>query len=507
MSHSIDNSQRSNFPPHPHGKASIPEKSDIQADDGSFRDPGGFIFRKDGKVFRAIGQHSLEDWNCFSASPLFQDLQKDHLLIPTHAVAADVRSTFPEQLVDSGITVVEHERVPFVSYPYEWPFGMLQEAALLHLDILERCLSHDLILKDSSAFNVQYIGARPVFIDVLSFARLNLGEPWIGYNQFCKMFLFPLMLQAYKQVPFQSWLRSELEGLDPATFSQLFGTLDLLRPGVFTHVYLQALMQKRLAAAHTSVRNKIKAAGLPKSSIVNNLRGLRRVIRKLKVKASDSTWAAYTQTHSYSDTGMRQKEDFVRQIVDGRKHRLVWDLGCNVGQFSRIAAEHADYVVAMDADQVTVEVLYRNLRKEGRPNILPLVMDLANISPSQGWAGNERQSLPDRGKPDLALCLALIHHIVISANIPAESFLAWLSRLGTYLIIEFVGKDDPMVRQLLLNKDDTYDAYSRPSFESCLRQFFRVERSLELAGGTRCLYYATPHSDTPTDQTDLLYQS
>ncbi len=257
-------------------------------------------------------------------------------------------------------------------------------------------------------------------------------------------------------------------------------------------------MQKRLAAARTSVRSKIKAAGLPKSLIVNNLRGLRRVIRKLKLKASDSTWADYTETHSYSDAGMQQKEDFVRQIVAGRKHRLVWDLGCNTGQFSRVAAEHADYVVAMDADHVTVEALYRNLRKEGCQNILPLVMGLANISPRQGWAGNERQSLPDRGKPDLALCLALIHHMVISANIPAESFLAWLAGLRTSLIIEFVDKDDPMVRQLLLNKDDTYDAYSRPSFESCLRQFFRLERSLALADGTRCLYYATPHSGAPT---------
>ena len=465
-------------------------------DAGSYRDPGGFIFLKDGKVFRAIGQHSLEDWNCFSASPLFQDLQKDRLLIPTRAV--DVRSMFLEQVVDASMAVVEHERVPFVSYPYEWPFGMLKDAALLHLDILERCLSHDLILKDSSAFNVQYIGARPIFIDVLSFARLNLGEPWIGYNQFCKMFLFPLMLQAHKQVPFQSWLRSQLEGLDPATFSQLFGTVDLLRPGVFTHVYLQALMQKRLAAARTSVRSKIKAAGLPKSVIVNNLRGLRHVIHKLRAEASDSTWVDYAEAHSYSDVGMRQKEDFVRQIVSSRKHRLVWDLGCNIGHFSRVAAEHADYVVAMDADHASVEVLYRNLRKERCHNILPLVMNLANISPRQGWAGSERQSLPDRGKPDLVLCLALIHHMAISANIPVDSFIAWLSSLETSLIIEFVSKDDPMVRQLLLNKDDTYDDYSRPSFESCLHKFFCVGRNLALAGGTRYLYHATPRPDAPT---------
>lgn len=189
MSHAIDNSQSSNVLPHSRGKAPIPGGNATQVDVGSYRDPGGFIFLRDGKVFRAIGQHSLEDWNCFSALPLFQDLQKDRLLIPTHAV--DVRSTFPEQVVDASMVVVEHERIPFVSYPYEWPFGMLKDAALLHLNILERCLPHDLILKDSSAFNVQFIGSDPIFIDVLSFAQLNPGEPWIGYNQFCKMFLFP----------------------------------------------------------------------------------------------------------------------------------------------------------------------------------------------------------------------------------------------------------------------------------------------------------------------------
>jgi SAM-dependent methyltransferase len=490
MSHAIDNSQCSKVLPRSHGKAPISGGNAIQVDAGSYRDPGGFIFLKDGKVFRAIGQHSLEDWNCFLALPLFQDLQRDRLLIPTHAV--DVRSTFPEQVVDASMVVVEHERIPFVSYPYEWPFGMLKDAALLHLDILERCLSHDLILKDSSAFNVQYIGAHPIFIDVLSFARLNPGEPWIGYNQFCKMFLFPLMLQAYKQVPFQNWLRSELEGLDPVTFSHLLSIRDLLRPGVLTHVSLQAWMQKRMAAARYSVRSKIKSASLPKSAIANNIRGLRRVIHKLSTREVDSAWVDYTQTHSYSDVGMRQKEDFVRQVVAKHRHRLVWDLGCNVGHFSRVAAEHADYVVAMDADHLSVETLYRNLRKEHCQNILPLVMNLANISPSQGWAGSERQSLPNRGKPDLALCLALIHHMAISANIPVESFIAWLASLETSLIIEFVGKEDPMVQRLLLNKDDTYDDYNRPFFERCLDKFFRVERSLALAGGTRYLYHATP---------------
>jgi hypothetical protein len=425
---------------------------------------------------------------------LFQELQQERLLIPTHSV--DLDSHFPRHIVDASAAVVEHERIPFVSYPYEWPFQMLKDAALLHLEILGRCLPHDLILKDSSAFNVQFIGSEPIFIDILSFARLEPGEPWIGYNQFCKLFLYPLMLQAYKQVPFQSWLRSELEGLDPVTFSHLMSLRDLLRPGVFTHVSLQAWMQKRMAAARYSVRSKIKSASLPKSAIANNIRGLRRLVHRLEVKVHDSTWVDYTQTHSYSDASMRQKEDFVRQAVASHRPHLVWDLGCNIGNFTRIAGEYAEYVVAMDADHLSIERLYQNLKREGRRNVLPLVMNLTNISPNQGWGSCERQSLPARGKPDLTLCLALVHHMAISANVPISSFIAWLAGLGTSLVIELVSKEDPMVKQLLLNKVDTYDDYNRPFFERCLNKFFRVERSLALTGGTRYLYYATPPTNS-----------
>lgn len=471
-----------------------PNEASVDWDRGSFRDPGGFIFQVDGRIFRAITRYSLEDWKCFSASPLFQELQQERLLIPTHSTDPD--SHFPRHIVDTSAAVVEHERVPFVSYPYEWSFAMLKDAALLHLEILERCLPHDLILKDSSAFNVQFVGSEPIFIDILSFARLEPGEPWVGYNQFCKMFLYPLMLQAYKQIPFQNWLRSELEGLDPITFSHLMSMRDLLRPGVFTHVSLQAWMQKRMAAARYSVRSKIKTANLPKCAIANNIRGLRRLIQKLDVKVRDSVWVDYTQTHTYSDSSLRQKEDFVRKAVMSQRPRLVWDLGCNIGNFSCIASEYAEYVVAMDSDHLSIEHLYQNLKQEGRRNVLPLVMNMANVSPDQGWGGCERQSLLARGRPDLTLCLALVHHMAISANVPIPSFIAWLAGLGTSLIIEFVSKEDSMVKRLLLNKDDTYDNYTRSAFESCLAKFFRIEDDQVLAGGTRCLYYVTPVNQT-----------
>ncbi len=457
---------------------------------GSFRDPGGFVLTVGGRVFRFINHRFVDDWKCFSASPLFQDLQQEHLLIPTFEVDVDTKTRLG--LPDVSGAVVEHERVPFVSYPYEWSFGMLKDAGLLHLDIIQRCLDHNIILKDATAFNAQFIGSQPVFIDVLSFARLEEGEPWAGYSQFCKMFLFPLMLQAYKRVPFQGWLRSELEGLDPVVFSRFMTGRDLLRPGVLTHVRLQAWMQKKLEDVSYSVRGRVKSAGFSKAAIVKNTSGLRRLLHKLTPKDSRSGWTTYTETHTYSDDEFLQKERFVRQAVLQQRPGLVWDLGCNTGHFSRLAGEQADYVVALDADSDSVEYFYQSLKKEGRKNILPLVVNLANLSPAQGWAGLERQSMPARGRPDFVLCLALIHHMTISANIPLASFIGWLAELGASIVIEFVAKEDAMVKRLLLNKDDTYDDYNRTHFESCLGRFFRVQECLSLPGGTRFLYYAKP---------------
>jgi ribosomal protein L11 methylase PrmA len=460
------------------------------AETGSYRDPGGFIFTLDARIFRAIHPRYHSDWEFFSSLPLFEELQRQGRLIPTRPAEPDPR--FPPRVAEMNALVVEHDRVPFVSYPYEWSFTMLKQAALLHLDLIDQCLPHDLILKDASAFNVQFVGSRPVFIDVLSFERLRPGMPWAGYNQFCKMFLYPLMLVAYKGVPFQSWLRSELEGLDPKTFARLISARDLLRPGVFTHVWLHAWLQKRMEASRTGVRSQIQGAGLSKQAITNNVRGLRRLLMRLRPAGGASTWSDYAETHSYSPDARAQKEAFVRHAASRARPRLVWDLGANVGQFSRIAAEEAGFVVAMDADPASVDRLYRDLHPGGEEKILPLVMNLANLSPDQGWEGAERRSLPARGTPDLTLCLALIHHMVIGANVPVESLLAWLAGLRSAVVIEFVSKEDSQTQKLLLNKDDTYDDYNRPFFETCLKRFFAVQETRELPGGSRTLYYATP---------------
>ncbi len=455
---------------------------------GSFRDRNGRVFYSTDTVFRGLSEQALKEWQVLSSTAFFQQFMAEGKLVNTERV--DSVGPLDSTLVGEWAAVLKHQTIPFISYPYEWSFGMLKDAALLQLELLLAALDENLILKDSSAFNFQWQGVQPVFIDIPSFERLVSGEPWVGYRQFCQMFLYPLFLQAYKDVPFQPWLRGSLDGIEPEHCCNLMSTRDLLRPGVFTHVYLQTKMQSNYAQTRKNIKGDLRAAGFHKDLIRANVGRLGRIIRSLAWKQARSVWSDYASNNSYTEADQGMKVDFVRNAVLARPWNLVWDLGCNTGTFSRIAAENARYVVAMDADQVTVEHLYQALKAEDNKAILPLLIDIANASPNLGWRGLERKALTERGKPDLTICLALIHHIVISDNIPLKEFVGWLASLGADLVIEFVTKEDPMVKTLLRNKADNYTDYEIGYFEQCLSEAFDIARRERLVSNTRILYYA-----------------
>lgn len=463
---------------------------DFRRDRGSFRDPDGYILRQGERIFRVILPAAVERWRQFAACGLAAELQSAGLMVGTEEVPADALGADYPLPADS--IVLQHERIPFISYPYEWTFEMLRDAGLLQLDILDRALRHKWILKDATAYNVQFHGVKPLFIDVLSFAPLQTGEVWAGYNQFCRMMLYPLMLEAYKRIPFQPWLRSELEGIDPVVFSRMFRGLEHRRSGVLSHVTAQAYLQRKFASADHSVRQQIKSAGMTPQMIARNVQRLRKLLFNLRLsrQRTATVWSDYSRTH-YADDALTRKEAFVSDSIAGRHFALAWDLGCNDGHFSRIVARSAQTVVAMDSDAGSIDRLYQELRAEQRVNILPLLMNVANPSPSQGWASAERSSLTGRGRPDMTLALALVHHLVISANVPLPALLQWLAENTRELVIEFISKDDVMVRRLLLNKDDTYADYHRAAFEQYLQQWFHIQAQTELPGGTRFLYHAT----------------
>jgi SAM-dependent methyltransferase len=307
------------------------------------------------------------------------------------------------------------------------------------------------------------------------------------------LFLYPLLLQAYKDVPFQPWLRGSIDGITPQQCRNLMSLRDLFRRGVFAHVYLHSRLDRQRPQTAGDVKRELRAAGFKKELIVANVRRLAKLIRGLEWNPQPSTWSEYGATTSYSEGDAARKEEFVRSAVGSRRWNLVWDLGCNVGRFARLAAENARYVVALDADAAVVEQGYRALKDEGNASILPLAVNVVDPSPGIGWRETERRTLTARGSPDLALCLALIHHLVIRGNVPVRDFVAWLASLEAELIIEFPTRDDPQVQRLLAAKREGMHAdYERGWFERCLGEAFDVDRSETLASGNRVLYFARP---------------
>jgi SAM-dependent methyltransferase len=455
---------------------------------GSFRDPESRVFYAGDSVYRALSPEGMEDYEALASSGLLGDER----VVRTERV--EQASAVPAGLLAKQTAgVLRHELIPFVSYPYEWTFSMLKDAALLQLDLLLAALEKDLVLKDSSPYNVQWRGARPVFVDVGSFERLREGEPWIGYRQFCMLYLYPLLLQAARDLRFQPWLRGSIDGITPREMANLLSLRDRFRRGVTTNVFLHARLERRYADKAGEVKREVKRAGFSKQLLVANVRKMRKLVDRLEWSPPEGVWVAYGERNTYSDEDARRKDEFVREVATSRDWRLVWDIGCNNGRYSRIAAEGARYVVAFDADQDPVELLYRGLRDEGEERIVPLTMNLADPSPGLGWRGLERRALPARGRPDLVLALALVHHVAIGANVPVREFLDFLAGLGCSLVVEFPTREDPMVQKLLAPKrEGLHPDYDRGFFERCLAEAFDVERSELLASGTRVLYFARP---------------
>jgi hypothetical protein len=424
-------------------------------------------------VLRELSPRGREDWEALERARFFRRALDEGRVVATEEVAPGL---------------LRHERVPFVSYPYEWPFEMLREGALLQLALLDEALAEGFVLKDGTPYNVQWRGSQPVFVDVGSFERLREGEPWAGYRQFCMLFLYPLLLQAYRGLPPQPWLRGSLEGIEPAQARALLRGSDLLRRGVLTHVVLHHRLEAKHADRQRDVRSELKKAGFRKELIQANARRLRRLVERLEPKRGRSAWAGYRDLAPYSSEDVERKDRFVREAGPAS---LAWDLGCNDGRFSRLI--EADTVVAVDGDERVAGELYSALHREGSHTILPLVVDLADPSPGLGWRGVERRRLEERGLPDLVLCLALVHHLAIGRNVPFEELVGWLRSFGARLVIEFAGRDDPMVERLLTAKrEETHEGYGREAFERAFGEAFELERREELGSGTRTLYLARP---------------
>ena len=469
----------------------------LNADGGSFKDPSGRVYRfQDSaggrRVVRGLTSETASTVKRLLAEPFFAQLAADGDVVETAFLSPDDPATLA--IAENGwAAAVEHQAVDFVTWPYEWPFSMLKDAALLQLRLLDVGIRNGWTLKDAPPFNIQWTGTRPVFIDVPSFVPRENEGYWRGYRQFCSTFLTPLMLTAHLGVPFQPLLRSSLEGIPPEVADKFFYGMRRFKRGVPSHVWFPARVERRLRSRDAAPRATGSQRKQSNTTLLALLDDLARLVARLSPRAAESyNWAEYSETHSYGESEYERKKRFVERHVSERKPRLLWDLGANTGEFSRIAARHSELVVAVDSDHDAVEDLYRQARAGGDANVIPLVMDLANLSPSQGWAGRERASFVERGSPDVALCLALVHHMRVSANVPVAMFLDWLRSLDAAAIVEFVGRDDEMFAMLIENKNEDYADYTLENFLAEVVKRFRIEDSMELKGGKRKMLLLEP---------------
>ncbi len=460
-------------------------------DPGSFRDPLSRVYVDEDAVWRGLSAAGLADFEAYAATTAFRDAQADGRLV----------ATTPVPVADAPIDgawagALRHERVRVVTYPYEWTFAMLRDAALLQLDLSRAALAEGVLTKDATSYNVQFDGARPVFIDVGSFERLVPGEPWAGYRQFCELFLNPLYLQAVADVPFQPWLRGSLNGISPTIAAHILAKRKRLRRDLLTHVRLHARAETHYADADAGrdVRGELKRAGFGPKIIDAQMANLQRAVERLEWKASASTWSSYGARGHYTDADLDAKAAFVAQATSALGDPMVLDLGANDGRFSRVAIDAgASLAVAVDGDPLVVDHLYRQLRSEGERRILPLVLDLADPSPALGWRSKERASFVDRVRPDLVLCLAVIHHLALSNTVPFDEIVAFLHDFDAALVVEMPHRDDPMASRLLGRKrEGVFDHYDRPQWEAALGRRFTIDEQVTLPSGTRTLYRCRP---------------
>jgi len=445
----------------------------------SFRDPSGFLFRRDGTLYRQINSSYQPDYDQMISSGLYDAFVKAKFLIPHKEVDVE-----PAEL-ESAYRIIQPDLISFISYPYEWSFSQLKDAALLTLKIQQQALEFGMSLKDASAYNIQFHNGRPILIDTLSFEIYREGEPWVAYRQFCQHFLAPLALMSYCDIRLQKLLQTYIDGVPLDLANTLLPFRTRFSPSMVMHIRLHASAQKRYAGQAFDGRTARK---MPKTSFVGIIESLKTAVNKLHWKPGKTEWADYYDATNYTDAAGKHKAQLINQFLDETKPETVWDMGANTGAYSRLASKRGIPTIAFDIDPSAVESNYNACVTQNEMNLLPLVMDLTNPSPAIGWHHQERNSLLQRGDADAVFALALIHHLAISNNVPLERLAYLFSEMGRWLIIEFVPKSDSQVEILLASREDIFPNYTQEGFEHAFGDYYTIHATEPIQKSERVLY-------------------
>lgn len=440
----------------------------------SFRDPSGFIFESDGKYYRQINKSFAENYDLLISSGLYNTLTRPKYLLPHTEIQQCISGA-----EDCYITILP-EQLSFTSYPYEWCFEQLKDAALLTLEIVKIAVEHEMILKDATPFNIQFHNGKPVFIDTLSFEKYDASLPWIAYRQFCELFLFPLWLSHYHKINFQQILTIYPDGISAEIAAKLLPAKSRLSTSIWMHLLLQNLVKKQSAGNKTSY-------SFSKKKLLDLITHLVSTIKKLD-HTSKTTWTNYYNEGIDEPAYLDEKKKIINQLLTHVTGKKICDLGANDGVFSFLSAKKGLDVIATDSDEQCINNLYKKIRNDQITNIVPLCIDITNPSAATGFANKERASINERLKADTLMALALIHHLAIGKNIPLQMLAAWFCELAPQLIVEFIPKEDKKTQMLLQHKKDIFPNYTKENFENIFQQYFTIV-SLNRVGNTNRFIY------------------
>ncbi|MCH8264419.1 MAG: SAM-dependent methyltransferase [Proteobacteria bacterium] len=450
----------------------------------SFRDPSGFIFRKDEVLYRQVNKSYSANYDQLMESWLYAALVKTGLLIPHEEVADELA------LTDDIYRVIKPVPLVFISFPHEWCFSQLKDAALLTLKIQLIALRFGMVLKDASAYNIQFHQGKVVFIDSLSFDKYEEGLPWMAYKQFCQHFLAPLALMSYRDIRLSQLLRVYIDGIPLDLASKLLPRRSYLRFSMLSHIHLHAKSQLKYADSGEASGPTKAVRPISKRALTALTGSILSAVKALHWKLPDTEWGDYYSATNYNSISMGHKEKLVKEFIAAVDPHLkiAQDLGANTGQFSKIAAELGYDVISQDIDPVAVEKNYLDGIANKQEKILPLLLDLTNPSPAMGWRLKERMSFMERSDGNLVLALALVHHLAISNNVPLHLIAKFFADVAKVLIIEFVPKQDSQVRRLLASREDIFDLYHESGFEQAFSNYFTIERKEKIKDSERTLY-------------------
>lgn len=457
----------------------------------SFRDPAGFLYQTEQILYRQVNAACAEDYDKLISSGLYEALVKAKLMIAHEEVGLEFAAN------DQAYKVLQPVRISYISYPHEWCFSQLKDAALTTIRIQRIALRFGMVLKDASAYNIQFQNGRAVFIDTLSFTEYHEGEPWIAYRQFCQHFIAPLALMSLTDVSLAQLFRIYIDGLPLNLTSRLLPLRSYLNYSLLSHIHLHARAQARYADSAPQQAAPKKPTRISHKAYSALLQSIHSTIKGFNWKLPATEWGEYYNSTNYQDQSMQHKEqlleDYLQSIPVGPK--LVHDLGANNGHFSRIASRMGFNVISQDIDPVAVEKNYLLSQQQKDRNILPLILDLTNPSPAIGWSLNERMSLTERIEGEIVLALALIHHLAISNNVPLSLIARFFSKLASTLIIEFVPKSDSQVQRLLASRKDIFENYTQQCFELEFAKYFKLTKQTSIQASERTLYLMTNNEE------------